>query len=304
MASPNASPQCWTETGLLDELEKIDAGHHGHKICFILGAGASVTSGVPTGGELVDEWLHTEHKRETDEKELFDSWVVRWASEGDKPIKDFEPKFPAQFYPQIFERIFTGRYAQAYEFLDEKMKDAQPGIGYVSLAQVLEFTRHKPVVTTNFDNLVAEALYFYSGTRPLICGHESLAAFASANTIRPLVAKIHRDLFLNPINDAGTSTLAENWKKALTEIFRVHTPVVLGYGGNDGSLMGFLNSLEPGTIHNTIYWCHLLGEQLRDEVLEVDRAQKFFERAIKLILANGNEKRRVCLHAQASRATW
>ena len=94
MFSSNISPQKWTETGLLDELEKIDAGHHGHKICFIIGAGASVTSGVPTGGELVDEWLRTEFKRETDEKESFDTWLVRWAGEGEQPIKDFDPKFP------------------------------------------------------------------------------------------------------------------------------------------------------------------------------------------------------------------
>src|ERR1035437_4758615 len=122
MVNPNHSPQSWTETGLLDELEKINAGHHGHKICFILGAGASASSGVPTGGQLVDEWLQTEHKRQTDGKEQFDSWVVSWAKQGDKPIKGFDPKYPARFYPQIFERIFVGRYPQAYEALDEKMK--------------------------------------------------------------------------------------------------------------------------------------------------------------------------------------
>jgi Tfp pilus assembly protein PilF len=296
MPKANNSPQIWTETGLLNELEKINAGHHGHKICFILGAGASVSSGVPTGGQLVDEWLKTEHERETDGKEPYDTWLVRWANEGNKPIKDFDPKFPARFYPQIFERIFIGRYPQAYEALDEKMKDAQPGIGYVSLAQILEFTPHKIVITTNFDNLVAEALYFYSGTRPLICGHESLAAFASANTIRPLVAKIHRDLFLNPINDSGTSTLAENWVKSLTEIFRDHMPVVLGYGGNDGSLMGFLNGLSPGVIHNTIYWCHLAGEELRDEVLEVVTKHHG-----KLVCIEGFDQFMLKLHARFSK---
>lgn len=296
MSNKIYSPQAWTETGLLDELERIDGGHHGHKICFILGAGASVSSGIPTGAQLVDEWLHTEHQRQTDGNETFENWVTKWASEGEKPIKDFNPKFPARFYPQIFERIFTGRYAQAYESLDEKMKDSQPGIGYVSLAQILEFTRHKPVITTNFDNLVAEALYFYSATRPLICGHESLAAFASANTIRPLVAKIHRDLFLNPINDAGTAILADNWKKALTEIFHSHTPIVIGYAGNDGSLMGFLNCLEPGTIHNTIYWCHLAGEQLRDEVLEVVSKHHG-----KLVRIDGFDQFMLKLHARFSK---
>lgn len=270
MATSNSVPDSWTETGLLDELESIDQGHHHHKICFILGAGASVTSGVPTGGQFVDEWLRTARQRETDGKGDFETWATNWAAKAQNPIKNFDPKSPAKFYPQIFERVYAGRYPKAYEFLDAKMKDARPGIGYVLLAQILEFSRHKTIITTNFDNLIAEALYFYSNTRPLICGHESLAVFATADPVRPLVAKIHRDLYLNPINDSeGTSKLNESWTKALREIFRTHTPVVIGYGGNDGSLMGFLDNLSLGELHNGIYWCHRPGETLREEIIKV-----------------------------------
>jgi hypothetical protein len=61
----------------------------------------------------------------------------------------------------------------------------------------------------------------------------------------PLIAKIHRDLLLEPINTPeGTARLADGWNRALKELLGYYTPIVIGYGGNDGSLMDFLTSLE------------------------------------------------------------
>ncbi len=40
----------------------------------------------------------------------------------------------------------------------------------------------------------------------------------------------------------------------LNHIFKIYTPVVIGYGGNDGSLMGFLESIEK--VEGGIFWCY------------------------------------------------
>ena len=48
------------------------------------------------------------------------------------------------------------------------------------------------------------------------------------------------------------SDLAGNFKKNLTEIFKHYTPLVIGYGGNDGSLMSFLEDLPE--IKEGIFW--------------------------------------------------
>ena len=42
--------------------------------------------------------------------------------------------------------------------LEEVMKDAEPSLGYSMLVQILAETRHRVVITTNFDNLVAALL--------------------------------------------------------------------------------------------------------------------------------------------------
>jgi len=77
---------------------------------------------------------------------------------------------------------------------------------------------------------------------------------------RPLVAKIHRDLLLGPQNDPyRTNVLHESWAAALRNLFAIYTPIVIGYGGNDGSLMNFLFTLNPGSIPGGIFWCYKLG---------------------------------------------
>lgn len=45
-----------TQAGLIHEFEDVSAGPHSSKFCFVLGAGASKTSGIKTGQELVDIW--------------------------------------------------------------------------------------------------------------------------------------------------------------------------------------------------------------------------------------------------------
>lgn len=84
------------------------------------------------------------------------------------------------------------------------------------------------VITTNFDNLVADAVSIYGGTYPHVIGHESLASYAKPLSRRPIVAKIHRDLFTDPINTCeGTSSLEQSWNQTLKNIFKFYTPYLL-----------------------------------------------------------------------------
>ncbi|MHC4698644.1 MAG: tetratricopeptide repeat protein, partial [Planctomycetota bacterium] len=58
-----------------------------------------------------------------------------------------------------------------------------------------------------------------------------------------------------PQNDPfETEFLHENWAGTLRRIFATYTPLVIGYGGNDGSLMNFLYSLKRNTIPGIMFW--------------------------------------------------
>jgi tetratricopeptide (TPR) repeat protein len=254
-----------TIQGFLDEFRQQHLRMNDRSFCFILGAGASVQSGISSGAQLVQQWLQELHVREHFGRMPLD----QWATAQNLDILGFDYQKAASFYPEIFMRRFQDDPETGYAFLEDAMNDKEPSYGYIVVAQILSKTRHKVVITTNFDNLVADALSIYTRTFPLICGHESLASFVRSQLRRPLIAKIHRDLLLAPINTPeGTAALAPGWVKALTDLLQFYTPIVIGYGGNDVSLMNFLVSLEK-PIKGGIFWCHRANDNLDERVHEV-----------------------------------
>ncbi|WP_237886010.1 tetratricopeptide repeat protein [Pseudomonas sp. PGPR40] len=256
----------WTLEGVLEEMKHIHGTMKDRQFAFILGAGASFTSGIPTGQDLARKWLADLHLRECADAISLHQWIA------DCGIGDGELSWhtAAQHYPQIFERRFEGDREAGYAELEAAMEGKSPSLGYSLLAEIIQHTRHKVVVTTNFDNLVADALAMHAHQSPLVVAHESLAGFVRPQMRRPLVAKIHRDLYLHPINDpVGVATMEQGWKIALKKLFQYFTPVVVGYGGNDGSLMDMLMGLEAGDIAGRMIWCFREGSPPPEKAMSV-----------------------------------
>ncbi len=235
------------------------------RFCFILGAGASRESGIRTGGELAAEWF-AELKDDLfkDNQGLFEEWVRE---------KKIDENDLAKSYPEVFDKRFYVDKEDGFAFLAEEMAGKEPSYGYSVLAQILAGTPNKVVITTNFDSLTEDALFIYTNTKPLVVVHESLANYIKPLTGRPVIVKIHRDLFFSPVNDeTGTDKLSEAFVNGLTEVFNCYTPVVIGYGGNDGSLMGFLEKIEK--ISGGIYWCYRTEDKLSDRVKKLIEKHK------------------------------
>ncbi len=265
MAS-TSSPTEWTVAGLLDEIDKLNRTMEDRALAFVLGSGASFTSGIPAGKEMAETWLKELHLRECRDGTELELWIETNALGIDGLSFDKA----AEFYPKIFERRFRGDPGSGFASLETAMDGREPSLGYSLLAEIMQHTRHKVVITTNFDNLVADALAIHAHKPPLIVGHESLTGYVRPLSGRPLVAKIHRDLFYHPINDEqGVSNLDKGWQDALSRLFKHYMPLVIGYGGNDGSLMGFLDNLQPGDINGRIFWCYRKGSHPSPAVCEL-----------------------------------
>jgi protein O-mannosyl-transferase len=240
-----------TEAGFLTEFLNQHAQRTERPFCFILGAGVSRMSGIATGGEMAALWL-----REIYEAENFDGLALEeWATPERLGIPGFAAGKLASFYPQLYRRRYVDHEQAGYAFLESQMEGKEPSYGYSVLAYLLSETPHRVVVTTNFDNLVADALSIHSSRFPLVIGHDALAQYAAVELRRPLVAKIHGALGFSPKSQPDDiATLPEGWRTALQRILERYTPIVIGYEGNDGSLMGFLRSL-PDHIPDRILWC-------------------------------------------------
>ncbi len=221
-----------------------------HPFCFILGAGASQQSGIPTGAELAKRWL--EEMRTAEDFEGLR--LEEWATAERLSIAGFSLERCREYYPDLYERRFKNHPENGYAHLEKEMDGKEPSFGYGVLAYIMSETEHRIVITTNFDNLMGDALSIHSTHFPLILGHDSLAGFASINPRRPLVAKIHGAIGFQPKNTPEeTQNLFDAWKKPLHDFLDRCTPVVIGYAGNDGSLMGFLEELPDGVPENA-YW--------------------------------------------------
>ncbi len=163
MTDTNSVPE-WTLDGVLAELAGIHASMTDRQFAFILGAGASFTSDIPTGKHLAQRWLKDLHLRECDDGSDLDDWLSQaWPS-----ASGLSHDTADQHYPQIFERRFSQDRESGYAELELAMEGKSPSLGYSLLAEIIQHTRHKVVVTTNFDNLVADALAMHAHQSPLV----------------------------------------------------------------------------------------------------------------------------------------
>ncbi len=234
-----------------------ESSENGKRYCFILGSGVSRNAGIPTGIDLSKIWVK-EIKEKYNEKEIE---ILMEQLE----IKDISIK--SENYFDIYKLRFFPDYRNGYSYLERKMENAQPGFGHYPLARFLATTENNLVITTNFDSLIEDALFIYTGKRPIVASHESLAEYVDISTKRPIIAKLHRGLFFHPLNKSDElKELSEQWT-----VFRIFTPIVIGYGGGDRTLMEFL---KDRTVElNGIYWCYV-GAEPNEDILKLVEDQK------------------------------
>ena len=166
-------PKTITSRQLVRMLKDASGESKGTKFCFLIGAGASMSSGIPSGADLARKWI-----REIEEdcgKDDFAKWKNKVGISEDNV---------GEFYPQIYEKRFGHIPESGYDCIRHYMEGKEPSLGYLILANIMVREKHNVVITTNFDNLLEDAIRTYTKEKPFIAGHEALAGYVPKRSDR------------------------------------------------------------------------------------------------------------------------
>lgn len=232
-----------------------DAGHRENpssesRYAFFLGAGCSVSSGIPAAGALVrDSWIPRLCRIQAPDRRDY-------AAFAKERFDGYDPERASSFYGPLIDALFITPNDRQRE-IEQLCEGKFPGFGYAALAKLVahKSTAFNVVLTTNFDDLMADALYLYTEARPLVIHHESLAAFIRPTRMRPLVVKLHGDSRLSPKNTREeTGELGGNLAKQIAMLLNDRGLVFMGYGGADASILKLLGELPEEALPSGVFW--------------------------------------------------
>ncbi|MCY4128770.1 MAG: SIR2 family protein [Gammaproteobacteria bacterium] len=228
---------------------------------LFLGAGASISSGIPSAQACIWEWKRdlflTNNpglEAQFDELSLPSSQrrIQQWLDQQGTYPQEGEPD-EYGFYIQKCFPIPDDRRA----YFQEKVLHAQPHIGYRLLCHLAQADLIRSVWSTNFDGLPARAAATFK-LSPLEVGIDSQErAVRQTGKGELLCVSLHGDYRYDALKNTSyeLQRQEEALSKALIDELRQRPTIVCGYSGRDQSVMNVLRSAFAAEGTGTLYWC-------------------------------------------------
>lgn len=237
---------------------------------LLIGAGASVTSGIPAAGKTVEKaarwaWCQDQGRHPED-------FTIRRSDYW--PWVTSQPWFradlsQADLYPDAIDNLL-GVKSDRRQFFEDLIKPKiPPSRGYRALAKILQQGWISTVLTTNFDECLQRAAVQENKPHRLISitTPDDYVLFSSSPHDPQLIylhgsVKHYTDKNLTDEVQSLDGPIVDR----LAPLFRDHPVIVLGYRGSERSVMNdlFLNQIanSNGFVHG-VYWC-VLEEHIDD----------------------------------------
>src|SRR5579863_9559941 len=256
----------------------------GAQFAWLLGAGASAMSDIPTGGALIlrfkQELYCAAHQLDVQDVDPGDARTRASIERYFDGRNGLPPLGDADEYSVAFELAYPSADLRA-DFIAKLCEGRGPNYGHCVLAALMAAGRLQVVFTTNFDDLIeagAYSLFELAGVSPrpsLVVaglGEPDVASRALQKGSFPLVAKLHgdfRSVRLKNTSDELTSQDAE-MRHVLRSASGRFGLIVAGYSGRDVSIMNVLTEAldDKDSFPTGIYWCHRSMEPPARQVVE------------------------------------
>ncbi len=239
---------------------------------FLLGAGASKSSGVPTAKECIWEW-----KREIFQSNNIDELgkyrSLDWNSDNIKTIiqdwldnaGSYPPANDPREYSFYAEKSFLNAKTRR-KYFEGLFQDKNPGTGYKILCLLAQSGMAKIIFTTNFDGLFVKAAYQADITPKEITIETADLIHQPITGKGILYVALHGDYKYAELKNTEKEldNQSEEFETALKfHLYNKHL-IVFGYSGRDKSLMSSLAKAYSVKGSGSLFWCSYKNEVSQD----------------------------------------
>ncbi|MFL0683235.1 MAG: SIR2 family protein [Algoriphagus aquaeductus] len=227
---------------------------------LLLGAGASISSGIPSGSDLV--W---HFKREI----LSSSGKINGKKFQDLKIED-NKKIIQSYFAEKGESHIVNPYSHYFnecypdplvrkDFLTSLVRDKKPSVGFMCLSAMIEQLKINTVWTTNFDDLIEKAINGLNYKSCQIVSPDNASTVQQFKTDIPTVVKLHGDFRYDPLQntDEELQKLEESLHQYFLDASTKRGLLVVGYSGSDESVLQTIEKAleKPNAFPKGLIWC-------------------------------------------------
>jgi NAD-dependent SIR2 family protein deacetylase len=256
-------------------------------VMWLLGAGASVSAGLPTAytltWELKRQLYCTAHRMA----------ASRFPNLNEKTFQtrvqshfNSTAGFPGEGDPEEYSFYFQ-RYlpdeGDRRRHLDARLSGIKPSYGHACLAALLAIGKVESVWTTNFDHLIERAVAqnVFAEQLPdgitvagLDCPEKAVGIFRDRRW--PVLVKLHGDFLYRKLKNTAAELQAqdETLRKLLSDQCGSRGLAVIGYSGRDDSVMNALRDALAANypFPHGLYWFVRSGDTPATQVQSLLRA--------------------------------
>jgi hypothetical protein len=271
---------------------------------LFLGAGASVTSGMPSAQMCIWEWkrnifLTNNVGLESQFSELTLSSVQlriqRWLDQQGLYPQDQDPSEYGVYVDACYPIPESRRL-----FFQEKVRQTKPHIGYQLVGELASQRIIRSVWTTNFDQLTSRALASQQVT-PIEVGLDSShRVVRMPNSGELLVVSLHGDYRYDALKNTSEElrTQEVSLERSLMQELSSVPVVVSGYSGRDESIMRCFTDAYSRPGSGTLYWTVHDACNVSPSVKELIQHARSHGRSAYLVPSQGFDDLmvRLCMH--------
>lgn len=254
------------------------------RMMWLLGAGGSVSSGLPTAGTLIWDFKRQIYCNENRvpasrfpdlEHPSFQTEVQSYF--------DAQPGTPKLWaneeYSYYFDRYLPDE-SDRHRYLKERLRGTQPSHGHLCLAALMATSKTRIVWTTNFDSLIERGYQTLQGKKPDIpeltmvdLANTDVLTHCVTNEDWPLLVKLHGDYKYKKLKNTTEELKHQDstLRGLLVRQCKQWGLAVVGYSGRDSSIMEALMDAtnDPSCFPQGLYWFVRSGTKPDGSVVEL-----------------------------------